>query len=131
MPLFCRDFSRSAPGIDDLGWRREVDAAVDVVEAVVCLFGMGSSMESRWVAGDFEISDDEDFGRRSFESVDEIDDDDDNENNNGGRLKQRLIRTSPKYDAFDVDALVVPGVQRNDSEVCVLFIFIFESDQLT
>lgn len=81
---------------------------------------MDSQTESRWVFQD----DDE---------IDEIDDDDDedededhNEGSHRGGLDsedednaehQRLIRTGPRIDSFDVEALEVPGAQRNEYEV--------------
>lgn len=70
------------------------------------------SIESRWVfqPEDDLNSDEEDGGedsshRMSFDS----DEDDDN-------AEQRLIRTGPRIDSFDVEALEVPGAHRNDYE---------------
>ncbi|KAK6945731.1 Potassium transporter [Dillenia turbinata] len=66
------------------------------------------STESRWVFQDEDDSgvdeDDEDLPRMGMDS-----DDDDN-------AEQRLIRTGPRIDSFDVEALEVPGAQRNDYE---------------
>ncbi|PKU79486.1 potassium transporter 7 isoform X2 [Dendrobium catenatum] len=61
------------------------------------------STESRWV---FQEEDDSEDGgvRNSYESEEE---------DNG---EQRLIRTGPRIDSFDVEALEVPGVQRHDYE---------------
>ncbi|KAK6916120.1 Potassium transporter [Dillenia turbinata] len=71
------------------------------------LVAMDSS-ESRWVFQDEDDSDvdedDEDLPRVGMDS-----DDDDN-------AEQRLIRTGPRIDSFDVEALEVPGAQRNDYE---------------
>ena len=77
------------------------------------------SIESRWVFQDEDDSeidgdDDDDDNERRRASLDsEEDDDDDN-------AEQRLIRTGPRVDSFDVEALEIPGAQRNDYEV-ILF----------
>ena len=70
------------------------------------------SVESRWVFQDeneSEIENDEDDEslppRMGMDS-----DDDDN-------AEQRLIRTGPRINSFDVEALEVPGAHRNDFEV--------------
>ncbi|CAL0318296.1 unnamed protein product [Lupinus luteus] len=70
----------------------------------------GSSMdstESRWV---FQEDEDE-------SEIDEFDADlpmvDSEDEENG---EQRLIRTGPRIDSFDVEALEVPGAHRNDYE---------------
>ncbi|XP_034701710.1 potassium transporter 7 isoform X1 [Vitis riparia] len=67
------------------------------------------SMESRWVFQDEDETemedDDEDLGLRT--ALDSEDDE------NG---EQRLIRTGPRIDSFDVEALEIPGAQRNDYE---------------
>ncbi|RDX65232.1 Potassium transporter 7, partial [Mucuna pruriens] len=73
------------------------------------------STESRWVIQDEEeeASDIENFdadlrqGRRA--SMVDSDDDEDN-------AEQRLIRTGPRIDSFDVEALEVPGAHRSDYE---------------
>uniref|UniRef100_A0A5B7AVD9 Potassium transporter n=1 Tax=Davidia involucrata TaxID=16924 RepID=A0A5B7AVD9_DAVIN len=63
------------------------------------------SVESRWVFQDDEDDDDEDLPpRMDMESEDEDNSD------------QRLIRTRPRIDSFDVEALEIPGAQRNDFE---------------
>lgn len=65
------------------------------------------STESRWVFQDedeSEIEDDEVDAR--FQTMV-----DSEEEENG---EQRLIRTGPRIDSFDVEALEVPGAQRND-----------------
>ncbi|KAE9595569.1 hypothetical protein Lal_00030966 [Lupinus albus] len=70
----------------------------------------GSSMdstESRWV-----FHEDEDASE-----IDDFDGDSpmvDSEDEENG--EQRLIRTGPRIDSFDVEALEVPGAQRNDYE---------------
>ena len=80
----------------------------------------GSSMdstESRWV-----FQEDEDDGSETEEydadlrrqpSVLDSEDEDNGE--------QRLVRTGPRIDSFDVEALEVPGAQRNDYEVIFRF----------
>lgn len=81
--------------------------------------GPGSldSMESRWVYQDEEGSEIDNDGddRRSAgdESPQRDSDDEDN-------AEQRLIRTGPRIDSFDVEALEVPGAQRNDYEDATL-----------
>ncbi|PIA55208.1 hypothetical protein AQUCO_00800141v1 [Aquilegia coerulea] len=78
------------------------------------LIAMDSS-ESRWVFqrdyddSDFDDDDDDDNNedlpvRMSIDS-----EDDDN-------AEQKLIRTGPRIDSFDVEALEVPGAHRNDYE---------------
>ncbi|XP_043698141.1 potassium transporter 7-like isoform X1 [Telopea speciosissima] len=66
------------------------------------------SSESRWVFQDEDDSDAEDqedlHPQMSFDSEEE-------EN-----AEQRLIRTGPRIDSFDVEALEVHGAQRNDDD---------------
>lgn len=74
------------------------------------------STESRWVFqheddSEFDVDDDDDNVRHRT-SLDSEDDDDDDDN-----AEQRLIRTGPRVDSFDVEALEVPGAHRNDYEV--------------
>ncbi|KAG6600234.1 Potassium transporter 7, partial [Cucurbita argyrosperma subsp. sororia] len=81
-----------------------------------CGLASMDSIESRWVFQDedqSEIDDDED----------EEDDDEDAERNRldleseeEDNVEQKLIRTGPRIDSFDVEALEVPGAQRNDYE---------------
>ncbi|XP_062019552.1 potassium transporter 7-like [Rosa rugosa] len=80
--------------------------------------GVGSldSIESRWVFQDededSEIDDEdaeEDVRHRRTVMDSEDDDEDDN-------AEQRLIRTGPRIDSFDVEALEVPGAHRNEYE---------------
>lgn len=72
-------------------------------------------IESRWVFQDEDDSnsdegESEGISRRtSFESEEEED-----------NAEQRLIRTGPRIDSFDVEALEVPGAYRNDYEVQIL-----------
>lgn len=77
------------------------------------------SIESRWV---FQDEDDSDIYNGDRDTVDEDDDltprngmelDSDDEYN----AEQKLIRTGPHIDSFDVEALEVPGAQKNDFEV--------------
>ncbi|KAK4739751.1 hypothetical protein R3W88_003448 [Solanum pinnatisectum] len=76
------------------------------------------SIESRWV---FQGEDDLDIDSGDRDTVDGDDDstpcngmglDSDDEDN----VEQKLIRTGPRIDSFDVEALEVPGVQKNDFE---------------
>jgi hypothetical protein len=80
--------------------------------------GQGSmdSTESRWVfqdEDDSEIDDDDDdvFSQRSA-AAGGLDSEEEEEN-----AEQRLIRTGPRIDSFDVEALEVPGAVRSDYEV--------------
>ena len=57
---------------------------------------------------DDDYDDDEDYDERQHLDSDEEEDD---------NVEQRLIRTSPAVDSFDVDALEIPGAQKNDIEV--------------
>lgn len=80
------------------------------------------SIESRWV---FQGEDDLDIDSGDRDTVDG---DDDSTTCNGMELEsddednveQKLIRTGPRIDSFDVEALEVPGVQKNDFEVSEL-----------
>lgn len=70
------------------------------------------SVESRWVYQDDDDSDfvdDVDVGEESPSRLEMDSEDEDN-------VEQRLIRTGPRVDSFDFEALEVPGVQRNDLE---------------
>lgn len=77
------------------------------------------SMESRWVYQDEEGSEIDNDGddRRSAGDHSPQRDSDDEDN-----AEQGLIRTGPRIDSFDVEALEVPGAQRNDYEVRVYFV---------
>ncbi|KAG6711105.1 hypothetical protein I3843_05G033500 [Carya illinoinensis] len=74
------------------------------------------STESRWVfqdEDDSEIEDDDeddDLSHRST-AVAGLDSEDEEDN-----AAQRLIRTGPRLDSFDVEALEVPGAHRSDYE---------------
>ncbi|KAK3031490.1 hypothetical protein RJ639_036004 [Escallonia herrerae] len=69
------------------------------------------SVESRWVFQDEDDSEidngEDDVDSPPHNGVDSEEDD---------SAEQRLIRTGPRIDSFDVEALEVPGVQRNDLE---------------
>ncbi|KAL3620932.1 Potassium transporter 7 [Castilleja foliolosa] len=69
------------------------------------------SVDSRWVFQDEEGSeiDGDDGGVGGIDSPLRDSEDEDN-------AEQRLIRTGPRIDSFDVDALEVPGAHRNDFE---------------
>ncbi|KAA8545604.1 hypothetical protein F0562_020388 [Nyssa sinensis] len=74
------------------------------------------SLESRWVFQDED--EDEDADESEIENGDDedspppMDMDSEDEDN----AEQRLIRTRPRIDSFDVEALEIPGAQRNDLE---------------
>lgn len=76
------------------------------------------SMESRWVYQDEEGSeiDNDADGRGSGGEDSPLRDSDDEDN-----VEQRLIRTGPRIDSFDVEALEVPGAQRHEFEVRFIF----------
>ncbi|KAH7833750.1 hypothetical protein Vadar_009347 [Vaccinium darrowii] len=71
------------------------------------------SVESRWV---FQDEDDDDDVEDEYEDDEDstprvgLDSDDDD------NAEQRLIRTGPRIDSFDVEALEVPGAHRNEYE---------------
>ncbi|XP_020256742.1 potassium transporter 7-like isoform X2 [Asparagus officinalis] len=72
------------------------------------------SIESRWVCQDDDDSnsdedESDDFPHRMSIKSDEEEEEEDNP-------EQRLIRTGPRIDSFDVEALEVPGAHRNDYE---------------
>ncbi|GAB4854115.1 Potassium transporter 7 [Ancistrocladus abbreviatus] len=67
------------------------------------------SMESRWVFQDEEELDVEDDGEGSPSRMDMDSEEEDN-------IRQRLIRTGPRVNSFDVEALEVPGLPRYDFE---------------
>ncbi|CAA7400984.1 unnamed protein product [Spirodela intermedia] len=62
------------------------------------------STESRWISGGAEVVDSEPEDGESLQSEEE------------DAVEQRLIRTGPQVDSFDVEALDVPGALRNDYE---------------
>lgn len=84
------------------------------------------STESRWV---FQNDDESEID----EDEDEVEDGDSGHRTGGDsededNSEQRLIRTGPRIDSFDVEALEVPGALRNDYEVLLqsaLFSFSF------
>ncbi|KAH9623211.1 hypothetical protein KSS87_002423 [Heliosperma pusillum] len=61
------------------------------------------SMESRWVYQDDDVSDIDDYDDEGSPSRIAGDSEDDD------NVEQRLIRTGPRVDSFDVEALDVPG----------------------
>lgn len=82
------------------------------------------STESRWVfqdEDDSEFDGDEDEENLRHRTSMDSEDDEDDEN-----AEQRLIRTGPRVDSFDVEALEVPGAQRNDYEVLMISLFHIE-----
>lgn len=76
------------------------------------------STESRWV---FQEDDDdapseiEDFDASDLRHQSMFDSDDED------NADQRLVRTGPRIDSFDVEALEVPGAHRNDYEVILFY----------
>ncbi|CAL9166794.1 unnamed protein product [Musa hybrid cultivar] len=70
------------------------------------------STESRWAARDQEDSEDdsEEEGEESSRRMSLYSDEEED------NVEQRLIRTGPRIDSFDVEALEVPGAHRNDFE---------------
>lgn len=75
------------------------------------------STESRWVfqdEDDSEIEDDDEYDNPSYRpgAAAGLDSEDDEDN-----AGHRLIRTGPRLDSFDVEALEVPGAHRNEYEV--------------
>lgn len=84
------------------------------------------SVESRWVFQDDDESvmdedeeDDDDNALHHRTGLNSDDDDDDDEEDNAA---QRLIRTGPRIDSFDVEALEIPSAHRNDYEVTLTLI---------
>ncbi|CAI0448455.1 unnamed protein product [Linum tenue] len=79
--------------------------------------GSMDSVESRWVFQDDDddsvIDDDEDGLQRRGTGLDSDEEEDDDEDDNA---EQRLIRTGPRIDSFDVEALEIPSAQRSDYE---------------
>lgn len=73
------------------------------------LVGM-NSMESRWVFQDEDDSEIEDGDGEEFQH--RLSGDSEEEET----AEQRLIRTGPRVDSFDVEALEVPGAHRNEYE---------------
>lgn len=72
---------------------------------------------SRWVfdeKDDYEVN--EDYDDDGYDEHNHADMDSDDEDDN---VEQRLIRTSPAVDSFDVDALEIPGTQKNEIEVTI------------
>ncbi|CAL1370457.1 unnamed protein product [Linum trigynum] len=77
--------------------------------------GSMDSVESRWVFQDDDddsvIDDDEDGLQHRRTGLDSEDDEDEDDN-----AEQCLIRTGPRIDSFDVEALEIPSAQRSDYE---------------
>ncbi|XP_021809368.1 potassium transporter 7-like [Prunus avium] len=72
------------------------------------------SIDSRWVfqdEDDSEVDDEEAEDDVRHRTVVDSEDDEDDDN-----AEQRLIRTGPRIDSFDVEALEVPGALRNEYE---------------
>ncbi|XP_034198004.1 potassium transporter 7 isoform X2 [Prunus dulcis] len=72
------------------------------------------SIDSRWVfqdEDDSEVDDEEAEDDVRHRTVVDSEDDEDEDN-----AEQRLIRTGPRIDSFDVEALEVPGALRNEYE---------------
>lgn len=81
------------------------------------------SIDSRWVfqdEDDSEVDDEEAEDDVRHRTVVDSEDDEDDDN-----AEQRLIRTGPRIDSFDVEALEVPGALRNEYEVLQALRFAF------
>ncbi|CAH9074727.1 unnamed protein product [Cuscuta epithymum] len=74
------------------------------------------SIESRWVFQDDDDSDIDIDGTDAAESADSSIPCNDVDSEDDDNAEQRLIRTGPRIDSFDVEALEVPGAQKNDFE---------------
>ncbi|KAM1121082.1 hypothetical protein ACFX19_002851 [Malus domestica] len=72
------------------------------------------SIESRWVFQDEDDSEDADTEEDAIHRTVLDSEDDEEEDDNA---EQRLIRTGPRVDSFDVEALEVPGAHRTEYEV--------------
>ncbi|XP_050147916.1 potassium transporter 7-like isoform X2 [Malus sylvestris] len=73
------------------------------------------SIESRWVfqdEDDSDLDDDDAEAHAMHRTVVDSEDDEEEDDN----AEQRLIRTGPRVDSFDVEALEVPGALRNEYE---------------
>ena len=68
------------------------------------------STESRWVFQSEEEEGSEEEGEESSRRTSYESEEEDN-------VEQRLIRTGPRIDSFDVEALEVPGANRHEYEV--------------
>ncbi|CAJ1936048.1 unnamed protein product [Sphenostylis stenocarpa] len=80
------------------------------------------SRESRWVfQEDEDPSEIEDFDATDLRHQPMFDSEDED------NAEQRLVRTGPRIDSFDVEALEVPGAQRNDYEVIASLISAYET----
>lgn len=82
-------------------------------------FSMDST-ESRWVFQDEEYASDieeyeSDFRFRGHATVPPDSEDEDS-------ARQKLIRTGPRIDSFDVEALDVPGAHKNNDYQVLLFL---------
>ncbi|KAM1862391.1 hypothetical protein ACFX14_002866 [Malus domestica] len=71
------------------------------------------SIESRWVFQDEDDSEDADTEEDAMHRTVLDSEDDEEEDDNA---EQRLIRTGPRVDSFDVEALEVPGAHRTEYE---------------
>ncbi|TQD78063.1 hypothetical protein C1H46_036376 [Malus baccata] len=72
------------------------------------------SIESRWVFQDEDDSEDADTEEDAMHRTVLDSEDDEEEDDNA---EQRLIRTGPRVDSFDVEALEVPGAHRTEYEL--------------
>ncbi|KAH9603864.1 hypothetical protein KSS87_005984 [Heliosperma pusillum] len=72
---------------------------------------------SRWIYQinyDFDGGDDEDLPPKIGSDSDDDDEDEDEEEDDDVGVEQRLIRTAPRVDSFDAEALDVPGGHTHD-----------------
>ena len=72
------------------------------------------SAESRWIL------------RGSEEEEEDLLEDEEEEEEDLG--EQRLIRTGPRVDSFDVEAFDLPGAHRNAYEVVDLSLFLYQME---
>jgi hypothetical protein len=76
------------------------------------------STESRWVFEEDEnLSEIEDYDASDMRHQSMFDSEEED------NVDQKLIRTGPRVDSFDVEALEVPGAHTHHYEVIVIFFF--------
>lgn len=79
------------------------------------------SIESRWVfqddSSEIENGDGEDDENDEDDDTGFLSQTNDMDSDEDYNVEQRLIRTGPRIDSFDVEALEIPGAHRNEFEV--------------
>lgn len=79
----------------------------------------GDSSESRWVfQEDDDPSEIEDYDASDLRHQSMFDSEDEDS------ADQKLIRTGPRIDSFDVEALEVPGAHRHEFEVILRYFYV-------